>query len=510
MFSCPLKGDTAEGECKADDPSVSITQPPPDSITHEHSITIEGEITPPTSGTVSLSVSAYDYVATIFPPGLFRVQGVILPDGDSQIDIVANADDGSFIGVASLHITYIRPSDSSGYVDSLTGGDIEVTNQESDIYGAIIQVPPGSATRSFASAIIYDPEHVPIMPFGYIQIGPPVVFTPEGENFSSPVLLSIPMDTALIPAPFDSTHAQVLGLIGNRWNAVGSTIVFTDRLLSFEVNSLDASSFVAVVEVPLQAGQVKIETTPESATIYIDGADSGFVTPALINDIDLGEHVAKIFLPGFNELHIPFNSTSQGAIIKQTLNYPSEPMPIIVIEGSLDGFATSSSFVEIIAYASFDGEVLDGGVGVISANGKDTTQEINEGEIRGFVSLSLGHNHIHVRANGPNGSTGISPPAIITRITSDGSTNAISLSDPAPVNNEEKGQKNGFRGLQVSSYYQQTRISPPVTLRDNGLERSLRKLQLTTEIVVTLSWNTAGTDIDLHVSTLDGNWFAQR
>ena len=443
--------------------SITVTYPPQDYTSLERMITIEGYVTPYAPGTIS----ALGSVGPILPTGLFRVEGVFLPDGPSNINVVATSNKGSVMARKTLRVTYTVPSEASSLITISNGGASAVTDQASDIFGAKIQVPPGMAKREFASHIVYDPEHTPVVPFGYMAIGPPVLFLPETEAFNGLVTLSIPVNLSLLPPQADPSTVQVLHLASSGWEFQAANHVTgssgTD-LMSFGVSSLGAGPFIAVVQVPLASGQVLIETNPESATIYIDGADSGLITPAVIDDLALGEHEAKIFLRGYNELFLPFDSSlPEQTRIKKDLNLPLDHVPVVEIAGNLDGYTTTATFLEITASVSLDGAPIDDGVGVVSINGLDAMQRIVGGTIKGFVSLENGYNYVEVRANGPNGSTGVSSPAIINRET------AVR------------------RGL----------------LRHES-SASSRQLVLS-EIRAILEWDTLGTDIDLHVFDPLGN-----
>ena len=140
---------------------ISITEPSqeagkktPFSVT-ERLLDVEGLISPYTSGTVE--AIGFGVVAPILPNGVFRLEGIFLPEGQSEITVSVTADDGSAIGEATLLVKYIRPSEVSGFVSVADGGEVEVLDQDSPIAGAKIQVPPASAMRNFTCQVIYDP-----------------------------------------------------------------------------------------------------------------------------------------------------------------------------------------------------------------------------------------------------------------------------------------------------------------------------------------------------------------
>lgn len=405
--------------------TVSITYPPPtQTYVPQHgelggrTLDIEGVVIPYSPGAMVEAIG-FGVTAPILqnPSGFFRLRGIILPEGKTEIIVSVTTADGSQVGKATLKAMYSRPSDASGSISQEGGGSVEVSDRDSPVAGAKMEVPPGSATRDFLAQVIHDPQHVPVLPFRYIQIGPPVLFVPETESFLGGAKLSIPFTPDRIPDTVDSTYAKVLRLSGDGWEEImNPASIFTENLLTFDVSALDARAYVPVVEVPLASDQAIIETWPAQATLYVDGVPYG-KTPALLDNLYPGEHTLKLFIPLYDELFFQLDtspSSSQGAVIRKVMKYSADPKPTVRMEDPLDGFETSETFVEIVASVSFEGEALNEGVGIISINGKDFVQTVMDGVIRGFVSLREGHNRIEVRANGPNGSTGVSAPAIIT------------------------------------------------------------------------------------------------
>eukprot|EP00986_Skeletonema_menzelii_P008009 scaffold3246_cov88-Skeletonema_menzelii.AAC.1 len=118
------------------------------------------------------------------------------------------------------------------------------------------------------------------------------------------------------------------------------------------------------------------------------------------------------------------------------------------------------------------GDALDEGAAIISINGKESMQVVIGGQVRGYVTLNDGYNHVEVRVIDENGNTGVSHPAIIKREIA---------SVPARLR----------RHLRLGK--------SKSTRRDRELNLGLD------EIKIVLSWDTASTDIDLHVFDPTGN-----
>ena len=52
---------------------------------------------------------------------------------------------------------------------------------------------------------------------------------------------------------------------------------------------------------PITTGLISIQSTPPDAKIYLDGADTGFVTPKTISNLATGSHTIKCSLSGYND-----------------------------------------------------------------------------------------------------------------------------------------------------------------------------------------------------------------
>lgn len=456
-----------------------ITTPAPadqDLTVSEHRLVdIKGEITPYASGTVTAVGVGIIASTTILPSGLFSLEDVFLPQGETDVLVSAVADDGSAMGeTRTLRFSYTLPSEGSSLVTSQDGGSVEIMDPDSPVAGSKIEVQPGAAKRDIRIQVVYDPEHVPSVPFKYIDVGPPVSFGPETETFNELVSLSIPFHPELIPDSLDSTYTKVLSLTEEGWKEVDQAWVSAENRLTFDVYALDSMAYIAVVAVPLQLDQAIIETHPAGAMLYVDGVASG-TSPAVIHALSSGAHTVRIYLPGYNEKFFSFETSPGGVVINEVLEYAEDPKPVVLleVEGYLDGMKTSSSFVEIVADVMFGGNELNDGFGVISVNGKETMQTITDGQIRGYVSLNVGYNHVEVRVTGPNGNTGVSRPAVITREIT-----------------------------QVASRSRTKRLLRLGETTRRHLEVNANK---SNEIKIVLSWDTENTDIDLHVFDPLGN-----
>lgn len=454
--------------------AISITSPLQGTTTNVRRISVTGTVDPtPPGGTVEV----LGIQEPIQADGSFAID-FFASDGVNNVEILVVDNNGDIIGSSFLEITYVPPSEGSGVVTPTNGGTAIVSDPSSELFGAKIEIPPGAATRSFTASIIFDPEHVPNLPFGFVACGPPVVFSPEAEVFTAEVMMSIPFDITSIPQPASLDDVQVLGLSGNEWVPVPITVQNEDQgLLQFQLDSFEAGPFVPAVFPPLESGQVLIETSPPGAAIYIDNVLTPYTTPKILDGISLGQHVARLYLPPYNEIYYEFTSSPTGARIEKDLIFP-EPTSVltVLIDPIFDGLVTSSPFIEITGRVLRDGEALTGGVVTISVNEEEFTQSVNsDGTINGFVTLQPGYNAVGIRVTHASSISGVSEPAMIRYVQS------RRLSDPK---NTDK-------------------IIPEEEVPH--MPASIGTRSTNSAIIITLSWNTDTTDIDMHVFDPLGN-----
>lgn len=68
---------------------------------------------------------------------------------------------------------------------------------------------------------------------------------------------------------------------------------------------MEAAAAFLVVTYPAPAGCIEVTSTPEGATIFLDGEESGLVTPATLDDIPAGEHVVTLKLENYADASTP-------------------------------------------------------------------------------------------------------------------------------------------------------------------------------------------------------------
>ena len=69
----------------------------------------------------------------------------------------------------------------------------------------------------------------------------------------------------------------------------------------FSVEEGDTHEIFATLT-EMQNTTLTVNTNPSGASVYIDGAYTGYYTPVTFTNIDAGYHFVRIYKPGYNEI----------------------------------------------------------------------------------------------------------------------------------------------------------------------------------------------------------------
>jgi hypothetical protein len=452
IVSCAARADLPPGE----ETVVTIISPADGSTVPDRLVEVAGTVQPASAAD---TVDLLGFSAPVSSTGAFAITGFPLVDGENTLMVEA-LESGTTIGWAEVTVFYFLPSEAAVSVTPEQGGSATVTDPDSPVFGAGIDIPDGAATRSFRALVVSDPEHVPNLPFGELPVGPPVAFGPEAESFASEITLTLPFDPGALPAGTTSADVVIRALGDAGWVILPATGVTADRA-TVSLDRLAYSQFVVVVEAPLAPGQLLVTTRPADATLYLDRVDTGARSPVILDGVPAGTHELKAYVPGFNEVFHTVSVPASGARIALDLGVPVEPIPAVILDPDLqDGMEVNASFIDVTADVAYAGAPLTSGLAVLSVNGDDGFEPIDpDGKVRGAVALFPGDNLLQVRVTGPNGSTGTSATINIIRTT------ALGLAQASDAASQD--------------------------------------------ITVRLSWNTDTTDLDTHVFDPAGNhaWY---
>ena len=133
-----------------------------------------------------------------------------------------------------------------------------------------------------------------------------------------------------------------------------------------------------------QPGTVAVASTPEGATILLDGSDTGLVTPAELPELAAGEHAIVLSLPGHETaqemVNVPFGGRTEVQV-ELVAEAPDEPAEAVVP----DGEPIEMEEEEV----SDDEEEADNGPGAaVWVTSALAAAALVTGTVLGFVALS--------------------------------------------------------------------------------------------------------------------------
>jgi len=185
---------------------------------------------------------------------------------------------------------------------------------------------------------------------------------------------------------------------------------YQDYVETFNVDDGDTYSVTAVMAVSINT-TLNIDTTPTGASIYIDGAYTGYFTPVTFTDILPGYHYIRIYKPGYNEIVHYINLVENVPYtITEVLTYPVPPYPVFSITNPYDQQQFTDNVIGIEGNVELDtGDPYTGDSAILSINGIDSEIYVDYyGNFDETISIAAGENELQMRANGPEGDTGVS------------------------------------------------------------------------------------------------------
>ena len=165
-------------------------------------------------------------------------------------------------------------------------------------------------------------------------------------------------------------------------------------------------------------GGLIIDSTPPGASVMLDGAGTGLTTPDTLTHIALGDHEVRIYKEGYNEYLDVVNYSGGFSSVHAVLTVPGWPRPVFFNlspeEGAQfdDNVITISGSVEL-EDAGGGRTPYDGDLVVLTLNSVDQLIEVVGGTFSNAVSIFSGDNILRYRATGLDGNTGLSIPLTV-------------------------------------------------------------------------------------------------
>ncbi len=185
---------------------------------------------------------------------------------------------------------------------------------------------------------------------------------------------------------------------------------FQDYVETFDVGDGDTHNVNAIMAVATTNTSLSVITTPPGASVYIDGAYTWELTPFTLTTILPGNHNVRIYKGGYNEVDLDITLLEDiPYTINEFLTAPVPPYPVFTIYSPYNGETFSDNVITIDGYIELDtGASYTGDNAILAINGVDSEIYVSSGYFSETISIAAGENYLHLRANGPEGDTGVS------------------------------------------------------------------------------------------------------
>jgi len=166
-------------------------------------------------------------------------------------------------------------------------------------------------------------------------------------------------------------------------------------------------------------GGLIVKTTPPGARIMLDGGSTGRVTPDTLTYFEVGSHEVRAYLPGYNEVIEQVYWTSGFVTTAPVLTVPSWPRAVFTITTPEPGAEFGDNVITVSGLVELDDGggsrwAFDDDTAVLALNGMDQILDLTAGWFSTEVSIFTGQNDLEFRATGQNGNTGVSDPLTVT------------------------------------------------------------------------------------------------
>lgn len=395
-----------------------------------------------------------------------------------------------------LRVVVSLPGTGGGLVSN-QGGTISVGDSNSSLYGTSLQVPAGALNNSEYLTVQHGDDWGPNIPYKYTNLGPIVSVGPMYQEFSSDVTFTIPYDLAKIPNGGLQEKIKVLAFDGQSWVVLDPSAI-TSNSASLKTKIFDHYAYQAVLETPLQSGDLQVLSNVAGATIYIDGLYKGDLTPSTITGITDGVHTIKIFAPGYNEVqrtvHYPGEKRIDVELTRQDIAGPKVDFSPEII----DGMVVQDNLMQITGQVAIDLTQSNQGFVVLSQNAQDISQPLSaDGRFSFIVPLFRGENYVQIRAT-VNGRTGLSPEIKIIQNPQQNSQLRFALPTVFGVEGDlaSRLEQDPYS---VAIRKQKLVESVGEKARSSLVANSAEEERLDQEIKVVLTWDKNDTDVDTHI-----------
>lgn len=162
------------------------------------------------------------------------------------------------------------------------------------------------------------------------------------------------------------------------------------------------------------ANSIVINSFPAGASIYLNGTNMNAVTPHTIVNVNSGNHHIRLYKYGYNEYNKTITLSAGGSVtVNADLGNPLPPLPFFTISNPVKNSSLTNNVLTVtgtIVLKSSSGAIsqFTPNKAVLTLNGVDQEINVTNGSFSQQVLIKSGENRLRLRANSPNGDTGLS------------------------------------------------------------------------------------------------------
>jgi hypothetical protein len=186
--------------------------------------------------------------------------------------------------------------------------------------------------------------------------------------------------------------------------------IIRDTITNVTINLVRVTGGSIINGTIVETAGVSVTTTPSGATIYLDGTLISDLSPTTLTTVTPGQHHIRIYKNGYNEYNETFTYVeNQVYAITITLEVPAPPYPVITFTAPTNDETFNDNVISVSGSIVLDNsDPFTDDMAILSLNGIEQQVSVVSGTFNVTISISNGDNTIVMRANGPNGATGVS------------------------------------------------------------------------------------------------------
>jgi uncharacterized protein YfaP (DUF2135 family) len=424
-----------------------------------------------------------DGAPTEIDDGAFAIGGVPLLEGDNVVPVRAYSADGVLISESAVHVAWQPVVAAAGEITPSAGGTVRVVDATSRVAGVIVEVPAGASERTFRLRVDEQRELLDTVPHaGWRAVGAAVSIAPIGEEFRGDVRIVLPVPPAALPAGVGMDAVVAYANRDEGWVAI--PIESRDAAsVTVRVRDFGFSGVRLLVPEPVRPGELLITSDPGGASIAVGGIDTGMSTPARLGNQAPGLRSLRLYAPGYNEMRVDVDVASSGTRVHVSATRPAATAPQVQLTATGDRIDVTDALYQLRGTVTRLGAPYPNSRTYVMVNGREESAGVGaDGKFSHVVTLEPGLNTIRVRSTDMDNQTGVSRQLQVFLALTGAVMPDIAL---MPAKRPEMPKVAALPALAAAAGG-----GPPV--------------------YVELSWDTDGTDVDLHVYDPDGRraWYA--